>query len=206
VTKEESIQAAHEEALNFFGVGQLDVLVNNAGVMGEREGWRLCMDINLNGVLKGSQLVRDSKMNRQNGGRGGVVLNVASILGLFNGQQPKGWAYNVSKSAVVAYTRCVGSPQVEGEEGIRFLCLCPSVTSTPILDGCTRQELDEMRRSVGGFMSAEQVGEAFETLLSSGETGAVMAVWKDCPAYYVPDSGMALFIFFTTFAMIFRFL
>ena len=30
--------------------------MNNAGVMGEKEGWRLCMDINLNGVIYGSNL------------------------------------------------------------------------------------------------------------------------------------------------------
>ena len=31
-------------------------MVNNAGVMGEKEGWRLCMDINLKGVLHGATL------------------------------------------------------------------------------------------------------------------------------------------------------
>ncbi len=28
--------------------------MNNAGVMGVREGWRKCVDINLGGVLKGT--------------------------------------------------------------------------------------------------------------------------------------------------------
>jgi hypothetical protein len=28
---------------------QVYCLVNNAGVMGEKEGWQLCMDINLTG-------------------------------------------------------------------------------------------------------------------------------------------------------------
>ncbi len=32
-----------------------------------------------------------------------------------------------------------------------------------------------------------------------------MAVWKDCPPYYVPDTGMGLFILYTTFAMMYRF-
>ena len=58
-------------------------------------------------------------MSKKNGGSGGVIVNVASILGLFNAQQPKGWAYNTSKSAVVTFTRCIGSPQVEQEQGIR---------------------------------------------------------------------------------------
>ena len=36
-----------------------------------------------------------------------TIVNVASILGLFNVQQPKGWAYNTSKSAVVTASRCI---------------------------------------------------------------------------------------------------
>ena len=37
------------EATKFFKSDNIDLLVNNAGVMGEREGWKLCIDINLVG-------------------------------------------------------------------------------------------------------------------------------------------------------------
>lgn len=47
VTDSTSIDEAFRSALEHFGADRLDILVNNAGVMGEREGWRLCMDINL---------------------------------------------------------------------------------------------------------------------------------------------------------------
>ena len=47
VTKQESLDNAFNEAIRFFKCNQLDILVNNAGVMGEKEGWKLCMDINL---------------------------------------------------------------------------------------------------------------------------------------------------------------
>ena len=30
-----------------------------AGVMGEKEGWRLCMDINLTGVLHGTNIAME---------------------------------------------------------------------------------------------------------------------------------------------------
>ena len=77
-------------------MGQLDLLVNNAGVMGEKEGWKLCLDINLNGVLLGSSLALD-RMTFSKGGRGGEVINVASILGLFVAEQPKGRALKFPK-------------------------------------------------------------------------------------------------------------
>ena len=60
-----------------------------------------------------------------------------------------------------------------------MLCLCPSVTQTPILAGCTATELADMRREVGGFMEPDQVAAAFIQLLQTGHSGAVMAVWKE---------------------------
>ena len=48
-------------------------------------------------------------------------------------------------------------------------------------------------------------GAAFENLLKEGQNGDVMAVWKDCPPYFIPDTSMALFIAYTTCAMMFRF-
>lgn len=85
------------------------------------------------------------------------------------------------------------------------LCLCPSVTATPILEACTPKEVEEMGQQVGGLMTASQVGTAFENLLKVGRSGDVMAVWKDCPPYFIPDTGMGLFIAYTTAAMMFRF-
>ena len=85
-----------------------------------------------------------------------------------------------------------------------MLCLCPSVAQTPILSGCTQEELSDMKKDVGGFMSAEFVAEAFVKLLEEGTSGSVMACWNNVPPYFIPDTGMALFIFYTTCAMICR--
>ena len=105
------INIFHIILFSFFSfVSQVSLLVNNAGVMGEREGWKLCLDINLYGVLLGcdqmfkratpsvdcSSPTEDPQL---------TVINVASILGLFTGHEPKGWAYNASKSGVVVATR-----------------------------------------------------------------------------------------------------
>ena len=61
-----------------------------------------------------------------------------------------------------------------------------------------------MKKDVGGFMSAEFVAEAFVKLLEEGTSGSVMACWNNVPPYFIPDTGMALFIFYTTCAMICR--
>ncbi len=61
--------------------------------------------------------------------------------------------------------------------------------------------LTALRMSVSLF----QVGDAFEGLLSF-PTGSVVAVWKDCPPYIIPDLSFGLFVAFTTFAMTFRYI
>ena len=42
---------------------QVYCIVNNAGVMGEREGWKLCMEINLTGVMHGATLAIEKMGN-----------------------------------------------------------------------------------------------------------------------------------------------
>ena len=115
-----------------------------------------------------------------------------------------GWAYNSSKSAVVAATRCMAAAM--SEKSIRIMCLCPSIATTPILNNFSTEEIAEMKQNVGGFMTAEQVGDAFMNMLKEGRPGAVAAVWKDCAPYYIPDTGMATFIACTSCAMMLKFL
>ena len=202
VTKEESVDKLMNDAEKMFQ-SAVHCLVNNAGVMGEKEGWKLCLDINLMGVVHGTNNAI-KRMRKDEGGIGGVVVNVASILGLFCGTQPKGWQYNTSKSAVVTLSRCLGNTANYNKTGVRILCLCPSVTKTPILNGCTEEELKNMKKEVGGFMSPDAVADAFIQLLLEGSSGSVMSCWNKVPPYYIPDTGMALFIFYTTCAMICR--
>ena len=52
----EAVTGLWQSATAFFQTEAVDLWVNNAGVMGEKEGWRLCMDINLTGVLHGTNL------------------------------------------------------------------------------------------------------------------------------------------------------
>jgi len=202
VTKADQIKALFDEAEAFFGNQPIDMLVNNAGVMGEREGWKACMDINLYGVLHGCTQMLDRVQQGRDvtGNKDYVIVNVSSILGLFTGVEPKGWAYNTSKCGVVTATRCM----VAAHPRVRVMCLCPSVTKTPILEACTAQEVEKMRKDVGGIMDATQVGDAFVRLLTDGQSGDVVGVWKDTPPYYIPNTSMPIFIFWTVCAMAYR--
>ena len=53
VTSMTSVYNLWKKSTEFFRTNSVDLWVNNAGVMGEKEGWNKCMDINLFGVLNG---------------------------------------------------------------------------------------------------------------------------------------------------------
>lgn len=84
-------------------------------------------------------------MRIESGGHGGVIVNIASIVGLdpfFN--LP---AYTATKHAVVGYTRCLADNIFETKFGIKFITICPGVTDTSfaksINDNVYRKDLVE---------------------------------------------------------------
>jgi NAD(P)-dependent dehydrogenase (short-subunit alcohol dehydrogenase family) len=87
-------------------LGPIDLLVNNAGVLGplgptwevDADEWWRTMDVNVRGLLLATQLVLPGMVAR----RRGRILNVASHAGSY--QWPLVTAYSVSKAAVVKLT------------------------------------------------------------------------------------------------------
>jgi NAD(P)-dependent dehydrogenase (short-subunit alcohol dehydrogenase family) len=90
--------------------GSIDILVNNAGVTNSKpvfeqseSDWDTIIDTNLKGAwLVAIEVARDMKV----AGKGGSIINVASILGLRQGGQVT--PYAVSKAAVVQPTKQLG--------------------------------------------------------------------------------------------------
>ena len=70
-------------------------------------------------------------MSIAKGGRGGTILNMASICGL----DPFFWApvYCGSKCGVVGFTKSLAEKELESEMGIKFIIICPGFTDTPLL-------------------------------------------------------------------------
>ncbi len=124
VTVDADLQALVERALEAHG--RIDVLVNNAGIGGpvpaEDEApadFRRVVDVNLNAVFVLSQLVA-REMFAQGGG---VIVNIASMLGLVASAPIKQASYTASKGAVVNLTRELGAQWAR--KGIRVNALAP---------------------------------------------------------------------------------
>ncbi|KAK3096864.1 hypothetical protein FSP39_004131 [Pinctada imbricata] len=156
---------------------KLDLVVNNAGVVDEQD-WLKCIDINLNGVIRGS-LQGIKHMKKENGGSGGTIVNVASLAGVVPVSYSP--AYAASKHGVVGYTRSwAGHPDMKTND-IRFLCLCPAFAKTEILktkEGqLLGQKMAEEFMKKTGVMSVDQVTQAFTDLIETPDnSGSVMSV------------------------------
>jgi NAD(P)-dependent dehydrogenase (short-subunit alcohol dehydrogenase family) len=109
VARPDEVAAAVARALE--EVGQIDILVNNAGtawgapaVEMPLDAWRRVLETNLTGTFLMAQAVGRAMIER---GRGGTIINVASIAGL-HGTDPRvldAIGYSASKGGVIALTR-----------------------------------------------------------------------------------------------------
>ncbi|WP_413098240.1 SDR family NAD(P)-dependent oxidoreductase [Streptomyces sp. Inha503] len=116
--------------------GQVDVLVNNAGILIKEpltelteENLVATLRVNLVGAILGMQAV--VPLMRE---RGGSIINIASTAGL--GGYPGGLAYSASKWALRGATRSAAGEL--GPLGIRVNCVCPGAIDTAMITDETR--------------------------------------------------------------------
>jgi NAD(P)-dependent dehydrogenase (short-subunit alcohol dehydrogenase family) len=115
--------------------GPIDVLVNAAGIYRiaplldlDSAAWDEVLDVN----LRGSFLVaREVIRGLVAAGKGGGVVNVASIAALIADDAEPAAHYNASKAGVVALTKQMA---VEwAKHGVRVNAVCPGMIDTPML-------------------------------------------------------------------------
>ena len=177
VSEPEQVDAMIAEVVT--GFGQIDAVVNNAGVadFGPIEEtdfarWRRIMATNLDGVFLVSQAaVPALKATR------GALVNIASISGLRASTLRV--AYGTSKAAVIQLTKQQAAEL--GEYGIRANCVCPGPVRTKLAMAVHSQEIIDAYHDaipLNRYGSEEEIAEAIVFLCSekaSYITGQVLA-------------------------------
>lgn len=179
VADEASVQSAFKAIDD---IGTLDVVVNNAGsaVAGSLlditdEVWDRLMDVNVKGAWHVSRAAVRQMIAR---GRGGSIINVASVLG---SAVQKGTAnYPASKAALLHLTRTMA---VEwARYGVRVNALAPGYFRTEMSDGYVSSEGGQAmvkRMPMRRLGDPMELGGALLLLASQASsymTGSVIAV------------------------------
>jgi 2-hydroxycyclohexanecarboxyl-CoA dehydrogenase len=122
-------------------LGCIDILVNNAGwdkgiapfLKTSPSDWRRVIDINLMGVLNGTQLVAQQMSHRKSG----KIINIGSDAG--RGGSFGEAVYAGCKAGVIALTKTWA--REFARDGIRVNCICPGLVDTPLLAKLKQEEL-----------------------------------------------------------------
>lgn len=155
--------------------GGMDVLVNNAGVLGgprfpdaQPRNWRRAIDINVLGVAYG--IHHGVPLLRRRGG--GVIVNTASTSGLTpHVIDPM---YAATKAAVVNLTRSLTF--LQEEDCIRVNCVCPALVETA-LEEHTGAEFDEASRA--DFVARRSVRRGRSRLSPEDVASAIVELIED---------------------------
>ncbi|KAI5009205.1 hypothetical protein ZWY2020_010260 [Hordeum vulgare] len=178
-----SVEADVERAVGccVASYGRLDVLCNNAGVLGRqaapsgagagaRSGGIASLDaaefdrvlrVNTLGAALGMKHAARAMLQSRGVGSGGSIVSVASVAGVVGGMGPH--AYTASKHALVGLTKNAACEL--GEHGIRVNCVSPFGVATPMLVNAWRhghQGEDEEGASSAAPVSAEEVEKTEE--------------------------------------------
>jgi NAD(P)-dependent dehydrogenase (short-subunit alcohol dehydrogenase family) len=134
-----------KSALDAFG--QLDVCVNNAGILRDKTLAKLTEDLwdpVVNVHLKGTYCVtRPAYNHMRERGQGGVIINTSSTSGL-NGNFGQ-TNYGAAKAGIFGFSRCLA---IEGQKaGIRVYILAP-VALTRLTEDLAGMQADEMKQKL----------------------------------------------------------
>jgi len=160
--------------------GQLDVLVNNAGITRDAtlkkmspEAWQQVLDVNLNGVFYCGKAAAELMVEQESG----VILNASSVVGIYGnfGQSN----YVATKSGVIGLSKTWAREL--GRKGIRVNAVAPGFIETPMVDTVPDNILEKLKSQtpLGRLGKPEDIASAYVFLASDQAafiTGTVLQV------------------------------
>ena len=170
------LDVTDEKVVNAFvgATGAVDILFNCAGWVHQGSlaectlaDWDKSFNVNVRSMF----LVTKAMLPLMAANGGGVILNLASVLGAGKAA-PNRLAYAASKAAVAGFTRALAIDHVK--QGIRVNCVCPGTVDTPSLGDRINAFSDPVqarkdfvaRQPMGRLANPEEIAETFVYLVS----------------------------------------
>jgi 3-oxoacyl-[acyl-carrier protein] reductase len=155
VSSQEQVQSMVDRVLARFG--QIDVLVNNAGICGQVvlaempvEEWDRIMGVNLRGVFLCTRFVLPHMLAQGHG----KIISIASNLGQIGGTEMV--HYSASKGGVIAFTKALA--REISTKGVQVNAIAPG----PIWTDMMKLETDEWRNQKLSELALGRFGQAYE--------------------------------------------
>ncbi|NGM70371.1 SDR family oxidoreductase [Natronolimnobius sp. AArcel1] len=187
VTDPDDVDRLVETTLEAYG--EIDVLVNNVGIVGSErpfheipdEEWNRVLETNIMSTVRVTRTVLSHMRDRGSGS----IINITSEAG--TQPDPFKTHYDASKAAMINMTKNLS--KTYGEEGIRVNAVSPATTKTPLVEDIFEERAEEtgkpIERVEQAFLEEEKPGVVTGRLGKPEDVGNVVAFLASDKAEFV---------------------
>ncbi|XP_057330609.1 alcohol dehydrogenase-like [Microplitis mediator] len=187
ISKSSELDIIFKEAINY--LGGLEILINNADLLNETDLTK-AIDVNISTVIR-SSLLGVQQMGKDMGGKGGIIVNVATIFGLE--PVPQLPIYSTAKQAVISFSRSFSQPYHFKRTGVKVVVLCPGLSKL-LTYPCEKSQNDdteiiETESARVHPQKVETVAHGLVYVIRCAQNGSIWISENNKPVYEVqpPD-------------------
>lgn len=154
--------SVEEEVLSLFKkIGEVDILINNAGVALVKqiqdtsfEEYTRTVSVNLGGAFLCAREACKGMISRQNG----LIVNISSVWGEVGGSCES--VYSATKAGLIGFTKALAKEL--GYSGVRVNCISPGVIDTEMNARFSQEDRSLIGEEIpiGRFGQAEEIAHA----------------------------------------------